>query len=194
MSWQEFRKELEKNKKSKPYYHRNFELDFVLEKVCDLSFGKNNIKILDIGCCESMLVHEFSKRGYDSFGLDIRDYDKSYEGFNFIKADITKEETVKKLEHFHFYYITAISSIEHIGLPVYGSPVIPNGDRISIENIAKILNDDGLFVITVPLKYWGTDSGRGYTLKDFKNLIKDVFEIFEIKTSGGQICAVLTKL
>ena len=52
-------------------------------------------KILDIGCCESLLPEELGKRGHMVFGIDIRDYGRC-RNFKFLKADITKRDSLPK--------------------------------------------------------------------------------------------------
>lgn len=194
MSWEKFRKEHENNKKSKPFYHRNFEIDYVLKYLPDLSYVKGKQNVLDVGCCDSRLIHEIAKRNYDAYGVDIRDYNYELtENITFIKADILEQETVNKLCYFKFFYIVAMSTIEHIGMKAYSGKILENGDRLALENIHKLLHDNGYFIITVPLEYWHTDSGRGYSHKDFLKLISGLFNIVEITHCGGQLCATLVK-
>jgi SAM-dependent methyltransferase len=182
-------------------HHRNFEVEFVLKYLADLSWvdfgkkGNSGIAVLDIGSTESLLLYEIEKRGYVPMGLDIRPYHTILpETAYFFQGDITNYGIVDELKNTCITFIVALSSIEHIGLPVYGSRVIPNGDRLAVQNIHKILDDNGYFIITVPMKYWQTDSGRGYTPKEFRKLIHGLFNIFELTTGGGQICAALVKL
>lgn len=194
--WKKFRKDLERNKKENPLHHRNGEIDFVLEYLPDLSWLTNkNVSVLDIGSTESLLIFELKKRGYITMGMDIRPYDNQLPAdIGFYKGDITEQSTLEFFKSIgHPYYIVALSTIEHIGLPCYGSKIIQNGDRLAIENIHKLLHDNGYFLITIPMKHWQSDSGRGYTYKEFIKLLEGLFVIFSITQRGGQICACLTK-
>lgn len=192
-----FRKEHALRKKQQPIHHRNFEIDYVLDKINDLSWliNKSNLAVLDIGATESLLLYELEARNYTPIGLDVRNYHTELpKNSLFYRGDITNSNIVKEFKNLIVYFIVALSSIEHIGLGVYGDTIKPNGDRLSIENIHKILHDDGYFIITVPMKYWQTDSGRGYTPKEFLKLIEGLFTVFHSDLKGGQICATLVKV
>lgn len=70
-----------------------------------------SIRILDVGCCESPLVVELNKLGFDSWGIDMRDYVDGYP--KFIKCDA---RNVIRIPSSTFDIVMAISTIEHIGL------------------------------------------------------------------------------
>ena len=193
--WKKFRKDLENDKRKKPFFHRNFEYDFALKYLCDLSYtNPHGYTVLDVGCCDSLFMFELDKRGYDVQGVDTRIYEhKLPTDIKFHQVDVTRPHFLTVFKDIKFQYITAISSIEHIGLKVYGNTEIENGDRLAMENLSKVLSDVGYLVITVPNIQWGTASGRGYTPKSFLKLTEGLFDVFEITNGGGQICATLTK-
>jgi len=193
--WQKFRKELEKDKKTRPWFHRNFEYDFALKYLADLRYiNFTGLSVLDVGCCESLFMFELDYRGYETQGIDTRVYEhKLPRDIIFHQADITNPHFLTIFKDIKFQYITAISTIEHIGLSVYGNQKIENGDRLAMENLNKVISDSGYLIMTVPNSRWGTDSGRGYTPKEFSNLVGGLFDIFEISNGGGQICAALVK-
>ena len=175
---------------------RKGELEFVLQYLPDirpLAYPLKNISlaVLDVGCNESLLIYELWVRGYEAFGLDQRDYHEKTK-IPFIKHDITNPDINPVFNNF-FYYIISLSAVEHIGLGAYGDTKIPNGDRVALENIYKLLRADGYFIITVPMKHWDGPTGRGYNIFEFKKLIKGLFDIFLIDQRHGQLCAVLTK-
>ncbi len=198
-TYEDFRREYEYNKRYNFNHHRIFEWDFVLKYLPDLSYIKVNnrekwLNVLDVGCCDSLLIFELLKRNYNTYGLDIRDYDAALPpDIKFFKDDITDSNLINKLYDYKFYYIIALSTIEHIGLNAYGSKHIEDGDRKAIQNIHKLLKDDGYFIMTIPLDYWDSNSGRGYTHKQFLKLINGLFIPIEITHGGGQICTTLIK-
>ena len=193
--WRKFRKDLEIGKKARPYFHRNFEHDFVLKYFPDLVYvNLHNFPVLDVGCCESLLMFELDKRGYDTFGVDMRIYEhKLPNDIKFIQADITSPHFLTIFNQIKFKMIVALSTIEHIGKKCYGKEPFENGDRLALENIHKVLNDNGYFIITVPGEAWHSDSGKGYSPKEFLRVINGLFDVFEITNAGGQICAALVK-
>ena len=188
------------DKMYKQGFHRNDEIDFVLKYIPDLSYLKTRVpgeyygNVLDVGCTESLLIYEIESRGFLPIGVDIRPYHTDLPKYSvFFQKDITSKETILLLKQYKIDYVVALSSVEHIGLDTYDGKIMPDGDRLALENINKVLDDDGLFVITVPTKLWQTDSGRGYTPREFKKLISGLFDIYEITQGGGQICACLIK-
>lgn len=50
-----------------------------------------------------------------------------------------------------FDAIISISSFEHEGLGRYGDPMNPNGDLLAMENASKMLKDDGILFLAVPV-------------------------------------------
>ena len=47
--------------------------------------------------------------------------------------------------------ICVFCSFDHDGLGRYGDPLNPDGDLIAMETVSKVLKDDGLFFLTVPI-------------------------------------------
>lgn len=168
------------------------EWNFALQYLHPLSEWQKPVYVLDVGSTESLLIYELAKRGYSVYGLDQRPYQESIPdklGIIFFQKDITKD-----IIHYPpFDYIVAISTIEHIGLGAYGDEKKEGGDRDAIKNIHRMLKKDGYFIITVPNKHLGTETGRGYSYYDFKRLIEGYFDIYELTERRGQLCAVLVK-
>lgn len=170
---------------------RNGEWDFVLGWLRPLRGWQKPVRVLDIGSTESLLIYELVKRGYFVEGLDQRAYQEKI-NLPFWVWDITRpfHETWTNT----WDYILAISTIEHIGLGAYGDNKDKKGDRLAIENIHKLLKPNGYFLITIPNKHLGTDTGRGYSYQDFEKLIKDLFRIVYFEERSNQICAALVKV
>jgi hypothetical protein len=180
-------------------HHRNFEYEYVLGRLCDLSWvvpkekGNTGLVVLDIGTTDSNLLFDLENRGYVPVGLDIRPYHKELpKTASFYKGDIVENKTTKDMIKLNPHFITAISTIEHIGLNCYGGKCVYGADRIAVNNIRKIMNKDTYFIITVPMKYWETNSGRGYTYREFMALIRGL-KIIHMNLLGGQICATLVR-
>ena len=104
------------------------------------------LKILDVGCSGSMFPLLLKALKYEITGIDVRQYyykDK----IDFLLGDI--RETPFPDNSFHI--ITAVSSIEHIGLKGwYGQRREVNGDVKAGREIYRILKPRGLFLMTVP--------------------------------------------
>jgi len=169
---------------------RNGEWDFVLQYLPSLDkWHRNLIDVLDVGCTESLLIYELKRRGYKITGLDQRPYQEK-NNIPFILKNITEPTNIINA----YDYIVSVSTIEHIGLGAYGDEKSKNGDRRAMENIYKMLKHHGFVIVTVPLWYWNTDSGRGYTYQSFRKIIEGLFTIEHIEQRNGQICAVLCRL
>lgn len=135
-------------------------------------------KILDIGCSGSMFPLILDSIGMDAYGIDIRD-NPTKDGFNFIKGDICDCNFEKNT----FRIITAISTIEHIGLKRYGAG--KHSDFSAINEIHRILRPDGLFLMTVPFgdKYTEEKFHRIYDKDRLKDLLKDFIFTYQIVQS-----------
>jgi len=166
---------------------RNGEWDFVLQWLKPLRKFQGDIKVLDIGSTESLLIYELIHRDYRVQGIDQRPYQE-------YNIHTTLADVLAPLTYLGSYdYIVAISTIEHIGLGAYNDNKEFDGDRIAMNNLHKILRPNGYFIITIPNKHLGTDTGRGYSYQDFEELIKGLFRIVHFEERSNQICSVLVK-
>jgi len=128
---------------------RIVEYTFVYQSICSLltlSYScRRNIKILDIGCCESNLAKTLAELGFDVIGIDINYCDIC--PARLLQANILETE----FEPNSFDIILAISTVEHIGLSCYGQKVQDNnGDIITMQKIYRWLKPNGIAIITVP--------------------------------------------
>jgi len=164
---------------------RNEKWDFILGYLPYLSFMYNigKLKVLIVGCTSSLLVYEIARRRYLTYGLDIRPYqEKLPNSIGFFQVDITKP---LEINGGSFDFIVATSVIEL----VEGD----GADRKAVENVHKMLNNEGYFILTLPTTYWKSMTARGYTLNSFRKLIEGLFDIYELTQRGGYLCAVLVK-
>ena len=106
--------------------------------------------------------------------------------------DITNPK-FPELFKIRFDYIIVLSVIELVGVDIYGDKIDPQGDRKAMENLSKMLGDNGYLLISVAIKNFRSHKGRGYTMREFLNLIKGIFFAVEITQRCGHICAVLVK-
>ena len=103
----------------------------------------NPKSVLDVGCSGSIFPLLLKALNYDVTGIDIRPYPMNR--FNFIKKDICEISEPKD----YFDAITAISTIEHIGLKDrYG--ITKGTDKEALRNIHRLLKPEGILLMTVP--------------------------------------------
>ena len=103
-------------------------------------------RILDIGCAESSLVFELASMGYNVIGLDLRDYPLTHPNFKFVIGNIFWLPFLSN----SFDFISAISTIEHLGIPTWGIPSYSKSDADGINEIHRCLKLGGLLFLTVP--------------------------------------------
>lgn len=157
---------------------RLIEYPFIHENI---PFGGGSKKILDVGSGNSILPFELASKGYEVYAIDSkRGFYKilHHSNFTFVQGDIRKTDFPDNF----FDIVTAVSSIEHIGL---GSSNIDLGkDKKATKEIARILKPGGMFLITVPFGKRGLypskdcPSWRVYDLPALNKLLPPL----EIKT------------
>lgn len=138
-------------------------------------------KILDIGCSGSMFPLIIGAFGYDVIGIDVREYSPQ-DRFIFMKTDAL----VMPFKDNSFDAVTAISTIEHIGLKGrYGVEELLEGDRKAILEVQRILKPGGLFLMTAPF-WWESRLTNTHRIYDHKNIKKllDGF-LFITKINGS---------
>ena len=122
------------------------------ERVADYPFVHQNLgldgkgRILDVGCHGTKLVIELASLGYEVYGIDGIEYPLQHPNFTFVLGDICKTPFPDDF----FDAVTAVSTIEHIGLGRYGDQLHSDGDKIAMKEIKRILKPGGKAIITVP--------------------------------------------
>ncbi len=104
------------------------------------------LSILDIGCWGSLLPIQLGSLGHEVYGIDIIDYPLQHPNLTFVRGDICHMPFSDQ----SFDVVTAISTIEHIGLGRYGDPIHSNGDKRAVREIARVLKPLGKAIIAVP--------------------------------------------
>jgi SAM-dependent methyltransferase len=111
------------------------------------AFAPKGARVLDVGCSESVLSHVLLYMGYEVWGLDINDYPYKPRYMVFVKRDARNTGLPSNF----FDAIVVVSTIEHIGLPVYGQVGFDvDGDVETIEELRRILKPGGYLIITTP--------------------------------------------
>ncbi len=139
----------------------------------------NKAKILDVGCCETILPIQLASLGYKVTGLDIRPYDLSHPNFSFVQEDICKT----KLPPNKFDLIICVSAIEHIGLDtIYGKSNQKSSDKKAIKSMFSLLKPGGRLLLTTPVAVEFSQSKfmKIYTQKKIRQHYKDLKETKEI--------------
>lgn len=145
-------------------------------------FPKGSL-ILDVGCSESIFSHVLVTRGFRVVGLDLRDYPFKSEQMSFIKRNLVDSGLPDRL----FDGVIMISTVEHIGLSVYGQIVLDNSlDFAAIGEVFRMLKQGGILIVTTPFvgagpdriqsdeRQYGSD-GLERRFKDFEMLREDYF-------------------
>ena len=125
---------------------RYLEYPFVIRNL-----PKPPAKLLDVGSSGSYFVLLLSSLGYDTCGFDVRVYPilnkVKFENFSFVQGDIRKTA----FPDAYFDIITAVSTIEHIGLSGrYGMNEEIDGDKKALQEMKRILKLGGVIILTVP--------------------------------------------
>lgn len=129
--------------------------------------------ILDVGCSESILSCELISRKYNVVGIDIQNYVFKSPRMLFVKRNILDTGFPSKF----FDGIIMISTIEHIGLNVYGQTLLDGeGDIKAMKELFRILKPGGLLIMTTPYIGKGpfrlSEFERNYDRERLKKLIE----------------------
>ena len=151
-----------------------------------------DVPALEIGCVDSLLLYEIKRRRYRAYGIDIRNYQSILpKDIQFRQWDITSKD--KPPIHGKFKYIICLSVIELLGCGLYGDEKKDNTDDIAIQNIHDLLDDDGYFILSLPIPWWRGVDSRGYNFHEIIKLLQDKFSIIEMTQCGGHTCMALVK-
>jgi SAM-dependent methyltransferase len=124
------------------FTERIVEVPFVLQHMT-LPVGS---RILEFGCCQSLVSIQLASLGYKVTGVDVEGYDLSHPNFSFLRTDFMKNQFSDE----SFDGVVAISAIEHAGLGFYGDISLDDGDRAVVDEVRRILRKGGTFLLTLP--------------------------------------------
>lgn len=127
------------------------------------------VKFLDVGCYYSNFPIQLASMGYRVYAIDLQDFQLTHPNFTFIKGDINKKDLGKN----RFDVVTCVSTLEHIGIGVYGDTPNERGDYLAVEKIFRILKKGGYVLLTVPFGVKNeTTSQRIYDWESINELLK----------------------
>jgi len=146
----------------------------VIQRWREYAFALDHLKpqmVLDVGCCDSHFGFLLADCALTVTAIDIRDMPEFpfYGGranFTFRREDILET----KLPDRFFDSVVAISTIEHIGLLAYeNKKEDKEGDLKAVQQIKRVLKDDGVFIMTVP---YGLNPAYWYRVYNRESLAK----------------------
>lgn len=115
--------------------------------VARMIFSDSPNKHIDIGSrVDGFVAHVASFREIEVF--DIRPITMQIPGIVFKQADL-----MNPLTNMQGYCdsLSCLHALEHFGLGRYGDPVDPQGFECGMANMAKLLKQNGLFYLSVPV-------------------------------------------
>ncbi|WP_300464803.1 DUF268 domain-containing protein [Desulfobacula sp.] len=115
--------------------------------VARMIFKAKPEKHVDIGSrVDGFVAHVASFREIEVF--DVRPITLQMPGIQFIQADL-----MEHLDGMHDYCdsLSCLHALEHFGLGRYGDPIDPNGFECGVANMARLLRNEGLLYLSVPM-------------------------------------------
>jgi SAM-dependent methyltransferase len=106
-------------------------------------------RVLDVGCSTSdylsELAREEPRRGRRVYGLDP-DAPQPIRNVGVVKGTVV----APPFPTASFELILCISTVEHVGLPIYGQHEFPHGDILAMRHVRRLLAPGGRLLLTVP--------------------------------------------
>ncbi|MFB0562662.1 MAG: DUF268 domain-containing protein [Candidatus Lokiarchaeia archaeon] len=128
-------------------------------------------RILDVGSTGSYFPLALACLGHEVYVIDIRVYE--YRSLHPNLKDIIGDIRHTEFPDNFFDAVTAISTIEHIGLGRYGDPLDKEGDKKAIKEIKRILKPKGKLLLSVPYgKSAITKLNRVYDANQLQSILK----------------------
>jgi SAM-dependent methyltransferase len=142
------------------------------ERIVEIPFMHRHLpnpfrgRVLDVGYLESEGIFQVASLGFDTWGIDIRPPAVAFPGVHFIQGDVIQYP----FEPHSFDVVTAISTVEHIGLHAYGNvEADPQGDLHALQAVQHALKPSGRLILTVPFGKLGM--AEWYRVYDHKALL-----------------------
>lgn len=121
--------------------------------------------VLDVGCGGSFMPLMLALQGFDVTASDQRPYDYGFKQYKFLQGDAATVKLPQKYDR-----IMMISALEHFGLQTKKRDL--NHDKKAIRNLSRYLQDDGLWLITVPFGKKRKEGSRQYRVYTQQRLEK----------------------
>jgi hypothetical protein len=132
--------------------------------------GAHQGNFLDAGCSGSDLSSKLASQGLEVYGVDIYRKNLIARGqpnFSFVLCDIRWLPFVDG----SFDVVTAVSTLEHIGIGFYGDIEDSEGDTRSVNELRRVTKVTGNLLVTVPFGEWKiTNMQRTYDCNTLKRL------------------------
>jgi SAM-dependent methyltransferase len=113
-------------------------------------FAASPVRHLDIGSrVDGFVAHVASFRQVEV--VDIRPAATEIPGVTFVQADIMDSAAVEKIGGESCDSISCLHALEHFGLGRYGDPLNPEGYKVGLQNMAKLLSPGGVFYLSTPI-------------------------------------------
>ena len=160
---------------------RIIEHPFVHANLAGVSPGA---RILDVGSNYSPLVLELAGLGFNVTALDINESAFQHPNITFATGSICNTA----FDNEAFDVVTAISTVEHIGLGYYGDSTAEASDIKAVREIRRILKASGKLILTVPYGVRSTTKFTRIYDRDLLNQLLDGFEklseLYAIRTNS----------
>jgi len=123
-----------------------------------------------------------SALGFNVVGVDIRDYPLTASNFTFVK---TNAANMEMFEDGQFDLGICVSTLEHIGLSVYGGCKDESLEILAAKEMQRVIKVGGSLLVTVPFGVpTTTDWYRVYNLARLKRLFPHINNIEVYKKPG----------
>jgi SAM-dependent methyltransferase len=140
------------------------EIGGVNERIAELPFAYRALarlepgaRVLDVGAAESSFALSLATLGYEVTALDRRPIRLRHPRLEIVEAALQDWDAEPSL----YDAIFCISTVEHIGLAVYGEEgEDPAADRAAVVRMRELLRPSGFLVLTVPFGSARTEETR----------------------------------
>ncbi len=142
---------------------RIVEWPFIISQIEEIDKPK---KILDFGCTRSWLSLTLASLGHSVYGIDLRDYPFTHKNLTF------QTENILLFSASGFDFVISLSTLEHVGLGVYGEDQDLEALPKAVGKINSLLKPGGGFLVTLPVgKSFVDQFERSFTPSEITNMI-----------------------
>ena len=127
---------------------------------------------------DGFVAHVASFRPIEVF--DIRALTASIPNVRFRQCDITAPLPVELVQSCDS--LSCLHALEHFGLGRYGDPIDPDGHRVALNNLARVVKPGGWFYLSVPIgpQRIEFNAHRVFALQHLLELVAPLFEVRDV--------------